>query len=67
MESCLTQIDIICVVSFDIVLFYLSTIILSEILKFVYLQSTFSLAVNYMNSKHDSPLVMNMTFSNGRK
>jgi hypothetical protein len=64
MESCLPPIDEICLVSFDILLKYLSTITLNEILKFVYLLSTYSLAFNHMNSKHDSRLVMNMTFSN---
>jgi hypothetical protein len=64
MESCLTPLDGICVVSFDILLIYLSTNTLSEILKFVYLQSTYSLTVKYMNSKHYSRLVMKMTFSN---
>jgi hypothetical protein len=64
MESCLTTNDEIFIVSFGILFIYLSTITLSEILKFVYLQSTYSLAINYMNTKHDSRLVLNMTFSN---
>jgi hypothetical protein len=67
MESFPTPIDEICVVSFDILLIYLFTITLNEILKFVYFLSTYSLAFNYVNSKHDSRLGMNMTFSHWRQ
>jgi ribulose-5-phosphate 4-epimerase/fuculose-1-phosphate aldolase len=37
---------------------YLSNVTLHEILKIVHLHSRYSLAVKYMNSKHDSRLVM---------
>jgi len=38
---------------------YGSTLTLHKILKFVYLHSTNSLSVQYINSKHESRLVMN--------
>jgi hypothetical protein len=51
--------------SFDILtMYFLSTVNLHNVLKFVYLNSTYSLAVNYMNSKNNSLLVMNSDLSN---
>jgi hypothetical protein len=68
MGSCQTPIDEICIVSFNIlIIYYLFIVNLHEILTFVYMQSTYSLAVKYINCKHDSSLVMNMTISNWRK
>jgi hypothetical protein len=45
-------------------MFYLSTVNLHEVLKFVYFHSTYNLAVKYMNSKHNSRLVMNSDIFN---
>jgi hypothetical protein len=51
--------DEICVLSFDILHFYyLSNANMHGILKFEYLHATYSLAVKYMNSKHESRLVI---------
>jgi hypothetical protein len=51
--------------SYDIQPMYnLTTVNMHEVLKFMYLHSTNSLAVNYVNSKHHWRFVMNITFSN---
>jgi len=61
----LTQSHVIFVFAFDIRLIcseYESKVYLHKILKFVYLHSTNSLSVKYMNSKHDARLVMKYVY-----
>jgi hypothetical protein len=44
--------------------YYLSSVNMHEVLKFVNLHSIYSLAVKYINSMHNSRLVMNSDSSN---
>jgi hypothetical protein len=56
--------DEICVLSFNLLLiYYISNVNLHEFLKFEYLHVTYNLAVEYMNSKKVSRLIMKYVYT----